>query len=101
MKKIINGKMYNTETAKELGYDSYSNSRDFNYWCETLYQKRTGEFFLHGEGGANSKYAEMVDMNCWCGGERIFPLTMEQAKHWAERHLSADEYEDIFGEVEE
>lgn len=48
MKKIINGKAYNTETAKELGsyWNGYPHG-DFSYVCETLYVKRTGEYFLH------------------------------------------------------
>ena len=52
MKKIINGKMYNTETAKYCGGYEFSNCGDFNYVCEELYQKKTGELFLYGEGGA-------------------------------------------------
>lgn len=101
MNKIINGKRYDTETAKALAFDSYSNPSDFNYWSETLYQKRTGEFFLHGEGGAMSKYAESAGQNEWSGGEEIIPLSVDSAQEWAEEHLSADEYEDIFGETSE
>lgn len=101
MKKIIDGKRYDTDTAKELGYDSHGNGGDFSYWCETLYQKRTGEFFLRGEGGAMSRYAEPQGQNTWSGGSRIIPLSVENAKAWAEEHLSADSYERIFGEVEE
>ena len=101
MKKIINGRLYDTETAKELGNDSYSNRRDFHYWSETLFQKRTGEFFIYGEGGPASKYAESVGMNEWTGGERIIPLNYEKAQEWAEKHLDADEYIAIFGEPED
>lgn len=102
MKKIINQKRYDTDTAKEMGYDCYNGSRsDFQWWQETLYRKQTGEFFLHGEGGAMSRYAEAVGNSSWCGGERIMPLTVEEAQKWAEKHLTADEYESIFGAVEE
>lgn len=101
MKKIINGKVYDTETAKELGFDSYSNSRDFNHWVETLYQKRTGEYFLHGQGGPASKYAESIGQNSWSGGQKIIPLSAENARKWAEEHLDADDYEEIFGIPEE
>ena len=38
MKKIINGKRYDTDTAKELGSWSYSHYGDFAYVCETLYR---------------------------------------------------------------
>lgn len=97
MKKIINGKVYDTDKARELGVDGYSNSRDFNHWTERLYQKRTGEFFLYGEGGPMSRYAVTIDQNSWSGGEKIMPLTPAKAREWAEEHLNADEYEAIFG----
>ena len=96
MNKIINGKRYDTDRASLVGEDSYSNSRDFNHWYEALYQKRTGEFFLYGEGGPMSKYAETIGQNEWSGGEKIMPLSVEAAKKWAEEHLTGDEYEKIF-----
>ena len=66
MKKIINGKKYNTETAKEVGYRSSGGSTsDFSYWCQTLYRKRTGEFFLYGEGGPMTSYARSCGDNSW------------------------------------
>ena len=101
MKKIINNKLYNTKTAKFLGSDSYSNERDFNYWHEKLYVKKTGEFFLWGEGGPKSKYAEQVEPHCYMGGCDITPLSLDEAREWAERHLSTDVYIELFGEPEE
>lgn len=101
MKKIINNKRYDTKTAKLLGEDSYSNPRDFEHWSEELYQKRTGEFFLYGKGGAMSKYAETIGQNEWSGGEKIMPLDYESAREWAEKHLGADEYEKIFQVIED
>ena len=101
MKKIINGKMYNTETATEINFNQYSNRTDFSFWCETLYQKKTGEYFLHGEGGAQSKYGRKCGQNEWCGGETIIPMTESEAKQWAEDNLTADEYIAAFGEPEE
>ena len=54
MKQIINGKKYDTETAERLACeDAGLPVNDFAYWCEELYRKKTGEFFLHGEGGEN------------------------------------------------
>lgn len=101
MKKIINGKRYDTDTAKKLASDWYSNRTDFHYWEETLYRKNTGEYFLHGEGGPASKYAQSVGQNSWSGGEKIIPLSVENARKWAEDHLDGDEYEKIFGVIEE
>lgn len=101
MKKIIDGKVYNTETAKECGeYSNIPYVTDFHYYCETLYQKKTGEFFIFGEGNAASKYCKYIG-TASTGGCRIVPLTYDEAREWAEDKLTADEYEAIFGEVNE
>lgn len=101
MKKIINGRKYDTETAKEIGY--WSNGYpcgNFNWCQETLYKKKTGEYFLYGEGGALTQYSR----DTWdgrTGSSQIIPMTEESAKEWAVEHLECDEYEALFGEVEE
>lgn len=50
MKQIINGKMYNTETATEIATRS-NGCTGWEYLEETLYRKKNGEFFLCGSGG--------------------------------------------------
>ena len=99
MKKIINNKVYDTDTARELGMDAGGDG--FSGWCERLYQKRTGEFFLYGEGGPMTKYAHTIGQNSWSGGEKIMPLSAAKAREWAEEHLDGDDYEAIFGIPEE
>ena len=101
MKKIIDGKMYNTETATELGeFWNGLSTNDFSNLSETLYRKKNGEFFLYGQGGAMTEYSQPVgDMAG--GGEKIIPFTKEQARNWAEERLGTDEYIKIFGEPEE
>jgi len=101
MKKIINNKVYDTDTAKLCGdWDNGYYTNDFNYCGEALYQKKTGEFFRHGFGGALSKYAgHEGNMSGW--GEQIKPLTYDEARAWAEKHLDADDYIGIFGEPNE
>lgn len=102
MKRIINQKRYDTDKAVKVGeYWNGLSRSDFNHITETLYRKRTGEFFLHGEGGANTKYSKALDVNSWMGSERLMPLSFDQAMKWAERHLTVEEYESIFGEVTE
>ena len=102
MKKIIEGKLYDTDTAKEVGMWANAGSwRDFSHMVERLYRKRTGEFFLHGQGGPATKYAESTGQNSWSGGSKIIPLTVASARKWAEEHLDADEYAEIFGMPEE
>ncbi len=100
MKKIIDGRRYDTEAAKKLA-EVGGRDGTFRWSKEALYQKRTGEFFLFGEGGAASKYARQVGYSEWAPGERIMPMTSEDAAKWAEENLDADEYEGIFGAVEE
>lgn len=102
MVKIIKGRKYDTDTAREVG--SYSNAggwRDFGHFEETLYVKRTGEYFLFGEGGPMTKYRETVGQNEWSGGSKIMPLDFDEAREWAEKNLTAEEYEAEFGEVAE
>lgn len=102
MKKVLNGKLYDTNTAKCVGsWDNGLYGRDFNRLSEDLYRKRTGEFFLHGSGGPLTQYAEWHGDNERSGGERIIPLSLEAAQEWAEERLTGEEYEAIFGEVEE
>lgn len=100
MKKIIGGKRYNTDTAKYIGSaQSNCGVTDFKYFEEDLYQKKTGEFFLHGNGGPMTKYAIQA-YGSMMGSEKIIPISLEEARAWGERFLSPDEYEEIF-EVEE
>ena len=100
-KKIINNRMYNTETAKQVGYwsNGYTPS-DFYFAEETLYQKKTGEYFLVGHGGPMSSYAESCAGQS-CSGTIFNPFTEEDAKKWAMDRLDADAYIALFGEVEE
>ncbi len=101
MKKIIKNKVYDTDTAKKLGEYENGYQNDFHWYCEELYQKKTGEFFLYGEGNAASPYTEKVDQNSWCGSWAIKPMSYDEAREWAEKKLDADEYISIFGEPQE
>ena len=101
MRKIINGKMYDTDTAEYLGCwtNGYSYN-DFHYCVQKLYRKKTGEYFLFGEGGSMSMYAESYG-NDITGGTRFTPMTEEEAKAWSEVNLTTDEYISVWGEVNE
>lgn len=102
MKKIINGRRYDTDTAQKVAeWDCGRARNDFSYIEETLYQKRTGEFFLYGIGGPASWCAYACPTGGYDGGEKIKPLTEEEAREWCEDRLDADDYEAIWGEPEE
>ena len=101
MKKVMHGKLYDTDTARECGVFTNSARSQFDFYKETLYEKKTGEFFLHGFGHAASRYAENIDGNARGPGEMILPMSFDQAQVWAEEHLSADEYQHMFGDIQE
>ena len=90
MRKIINGKMYDTSTAKRRsGAIDVGNGEELDFYGLTLYQKRTGEFFLYRD-------VSRGDLD-----DGIIPLTYDDAREWAESHLDADDYESIFGDTTE
>lgn len=85
MKKIVDGKRYDTETAEEIAY--YSNdlyTTDFGWYEETLYRTKNGNWFIAGEGGAMTGYSRPCGNNGSCGGSDIRPLTNNEAKEWLE-----------------
>lgn len=91
MRKIIRGLSYDTDTAKKLAgyYPAPYDVTDFRHYSEELYKKRTGEYFLYGEGGAMSPYAE-YDGDVQRYGQEIKPLTFDEAKEWYEKAMSDD-----------
>lgn len=100
MKKVIDGALYNTETAREIG--AWTNhERGFGFVSQTLYRTKSGKYFIHGEGGARTQYADNCGNNVWAEGERIEPMTAGSARKWAEEYLSATQYAAEFGEPDE
>ena len=97
MQQTIAGKVYDTETAKAMGNWQRGLSSDKGYISETLYLQKTGEYFLHGEGGSRSRYAQRTAPNTWGYGERIIPMDQEEAHAWAENHLTENAYDKVFG----
>ncbi len=102
MKKIINRKRYDTETAKEVALWSTGGSiNDFEYAEECLHLKKTGEYFLYGKGHGLSRWSKSSKDGSSRGwGEDIQPLTEDQAREWVENYAN-EQYETLFGEVEE
>lgn len=102
MKKIIDGRMYNTDTATCVAtYDNGCSYDDLDYISEDLFIKKNGEWFIYGAGGARTNYSVSCGSNWWRGGSSIIPLTEEEAKEWLEEHDFVDEYIKYFGEPEE
>lgn len=99
MRKVINKKVYDTKTAELVAeyYNGYS-QRDFRYLYEGLYRTRKGQFFVHGDGGAMTKYGERVG-NQTSGTETIILLTTEEAYEWLAEHNELAAIEKHFSNV--
>ncbi len=102
MRKIINKVLYDTNQAALIGhYDNIGrgvdSTSDFNFWEANLYRTpRSGRYFLAGGGNAMSQYATYSGIDSWGGGERIDPMTRDEAYAWAEKYLSAELVEQEF-----
>ena len=97
MKKIIEGKVYDTEKAEMIGGWSEGYRSDFRYVHERLYVTKNGSFFLWGEGGAMSSWARTCpDGRSYCGGEGLRPMSREEAFKWCQVRLDPEEYEEHF-----
>ena len=101
MRKIINGKAYDTKTATTVAtWGNNHSMSDFHYCEKTLYRTPKGGWFLYGEGGALSEYATTSGDGRGYG-ERIDPMTPAEAKEWLEEHDFAEESEQYFGPAED
>lgn len=97
MKKIIDRKIYNTETAKKVAYWSNDyGTTDFKWQSETLYCSPKGQYFLHGEGGPMSAYA-VHKGNESSGGENIKLMTEDDTMDWMENRQLIKEMQELFG----
>ncbi|RQD73490.1 MAG: hypothetical protein D5R97_09295 [Candidatus Syntrophonatronum acetioxidans] len=92
MKKVINGKLYDTEKAVFIASYRYSNPSDFKHIEEDLYKTKKGNYFLAGGGGPMSKYAVSLGDNQTGGSSDVItPLTAQEAREWCEsREVDAD-----------
>ena len=84
MKATINGRRFDTSTARKLAEVSHGHPGDPGRYVKTLYQTpRSRAYFLACEGGPGSRYAVSVRPGEWRAGHKITPLTAEDAMRWA------------------
>jgi hypothetical protein len=97
MKKVIEGKVYNTETAEKIySWDNGFYGGDFKQCEETLYRTKKGRYFLYGEGGPMSRYAKPVGGNAYGYGSNIEVMTDDEAALWLESKNAIAEIEKYF-----
>lgn len=97
MKKIINGKRYDTETATEIDSWEYGYPSDHRHVYEALYKTDNGAYFLYGKGGPLSDYAVTEGNSSW-GSKDINLFTRDEAKKWLEDHDLTDALESEFSD---
>ena len=102
MKKIIHGKVYDTEKAAFVARADHENIIDAtgNTCKQALYRKKTGEFFVNLESGTSITLHNIFQHD-YRQGRKIYPLNYEQAMKWAETELPADKWTEIFGDPED
>ena len=99
MKATINYKVYDTAKATSVAEDQSNHAGGhFHAWEEQLYVTAKGNWFVHGRGGAMTKYATH-EGNDSSGGERIVPMTREEALAWCEDHKAQDAIDAHFSDL--
>ena len=94
MKKIIDGKLYDTETAECLGFYQHFDGNTFHYLREALYRTKKGTYFIYSRHDAENPciddFVSGMDVP-------ILLFSREDAMLWAEIRLNAEEYFNAFG----
>jgi hypothetical protein len=103
MRKVIDGKVYDTETAEEICNVSgnISDRGKFNYDETRLYRTRKGQFFISGHGGPRSRWAVSTGQGSWSGGDGLRLVDESDARSMVEHHGRPALYAEVFGEPEE
>lgn len=85
MKRVINGKRYDTDTARYIcSWSNHRKSGDFDECEQSLYLTRNGQYFIAGYGGARSIYSVSSGCNSWGGGEGMELVSEAAALEWCE-----------------
>ena len=84
MKRIIQGKVYNTDTANRIGSHVHSHQGDFHFENTDLYKTQKGAWFICGEGGPYSRWSREISSNGLSGGSGIEAMTTTEALAWCE-----------------
>jgi hypothetical protein len=103
MKRIIEKKVYDTETATMVATTSFGNSSDFKSFAESLYRTKKGNYFLKYRGGPLSKYGVNEGSAGTRGDSGIIVFTHDEAFEWLvsanESDLAAEMFPDKITEA--
>jgi len=100
MRKVVQGKRYDTETAELVADYSYGYGNDFRHFEEELYKTKNGNWFKVGSGGPMSQYCESANGNTWGISDVFIPMSDEEAFNWLQTHdIDADIIEKHFADT--
>ncbi|MBL0103621.1 MAG: hypothetical protein IPP51_07640 [Bacteroidetes bacterium] len=103
MKRIIDKKVYDTETATWIATDAFGNYDNFRSFEETLYRTANGNYFLKYRGGPLSKYAVDEGTEGKRGDSGIIVFSHDEAFEWLvsarESELAAELFPDKITEA--
>lgn len=86
MKRVIDGKVFNSATAEYVADVAFGAAGDFKHWSETLYKSPGGRFFLEYCGGPLSRYAVDRGPHLVYGSSGLRLLDNDEALGWCEEH---------------
>lgn len=87
MKRIIEGKRYDTATAEQVAnWNNGLSESDFNECEEDLYRTKNGNYFVHGQGHALTRGSRNCGHNSWGRGQGILACTPSKALAWLKEH---------------
>ena len=99
MKKVIDGKMYNTETAELVHeWTNRRSTRDFKHRSKDLYKTKKGNWFIYHCGGAMTDMAVSCGDNSYSGSEDIEPISEKDALRFLESHDGIKAIEKYFAD---
>ena len=106
MKYTVNRRLYDTDKAEKLvevtkSFGVYGENPD-NDWTESLYKKPSGEFFVQGNGGKNSPFADYAS-GTNKPGSRVTVWRIDNynnAKLWIHDN-APDKFDDVFNRKED
>ena len=101
MRRIIDGKRYDTDTATMVADISpagfYRN--DFRYEETKLYRTVRGAWFIAGEGGPLSRWSRSLGQNGMTDGEGLRPVDADEARAYLEREGDTHSIEQYFADT--
>jgi hypothetical protein len=86
MRKVIDGKRYDTDQAQLVAsWDNGQNRGDFKRYEEDLYRTKKGNWFVHKAGGPMTHMAVQRG-NGYGGSQEIEPIAEDEAFEWMQDH---------------